>query len=76
MTLKINLEKVYDRLEWTSIRNVLIIFNFSHHLINWIMTCIEALSFSISIIGQLVSEHFAEEAGLNISWNKTKSFFS
>lgn len=34
MTLKINLEKVYDRLEWTSIRNVLIIFNFSHHLIN------------------------------------------
>ena len=45
--LKIDLEKAYDRIEWSFIREVLILFKFPMSLVNLILECI---SFSFSAI--------------------------
>ena len=47
MTIKIDLEKVYDRLEWSFIRDTLSLFRFPSHLIKLIMSCVSSLSISI-----------------------------
>ena len=47
MTIKIDLEKVYDRLEWSFIRDTLSLFRFPSHLIKLIMSCASSLSISI-----------------------------
>ena len=47
MTIKIDLEKVYDRLEWSFIRDSLSLFRFPSHLIKLIMSCVPSSSISI-----------------------------
>ena len=44
MVLKIDLEKAFDRLEWSFIREILIHFNFPSDLIAIIMDCISSSS--------------------------------
>ena len=51
MTIKIDLEKVYDRLEWSFIRDTLSLFRFPSHLIKLIMSCVSSLSISILFNG-------------------------
>ena len=46
--LKVDLEKAYDRLEWSFIREVLLFFNFPSRLVDLILECVS--SFSISIL--------------------------
>lgn len=46
MALKIDLEKAFDRLEWSFIREVLVLFNFPLNLISIIMDCISSTSIS------------------------------
>ena len=43
MALKIDLEKAYDKLEWSFIRSMLIRFNFPNNLIEIIMNCISSV---------------------------------
>ena len=38
--IKIDLEKAYDRLEWSLIRDTLALFKFPNHLTSLIMSCI------------------------------------
>jgi len=40
MAIKVDLEKVYDRLEWTFIHKVLQAFHFPLHLTKLIMSCV------------------------------------
>ena len=40
MAIKINLEKTYDRIEWSFIREMLTLFNFPENLIKLIMNCV------------------------------------
>ena len=47
MVLKIDLEKAFDRLEWSFIREVLVHFNFPSNLIAIIMDCISSTSVSV-----------------------------
>lgn len=47
MTIKIDLKKAYDRLEWSFIREMLIRFNFSENLIELILSCISSVSTSL-----------------------------
>lgn len=63
MALKIDLEKASDKLEWNFIKNALHKFNFPAQLIQWIMTCIETVQFSISINGH-ISETWRPQRGI------------
>ena len=52
MALKIDLEKAYDKLEWSFIREVLIRANLPAELIDIIMSCISTVSTSILFNGE------------------------
>ena len=51
MVLKIDLEKSFNRLEWSFIREVLVLFNFPLDLIAIIMDCISLTSVSVLFNG-------------------------
>ena len=51
MALKIDLEKAYDKLEWSFIRDMLIRFNLPRNLIELIMSCISSVSTSLLFNG-------------------------
>ena len=51
MALKIDLEKAFDHLEWSFIREVLVLFNFPSNLIAIIMDCISSTSVSMHFNG-------------------------
>ena len=51
MALKIDLEKTFDCLEWSFIREVLVHFNFPSNLIAIIMNCISSTSVSMLFNG-------------------------
>lgn len=51
MTIKIDLEKAYGRLEWSFIRDTLKLFNFPNHLISLIMSCVSTSSISMLVNG-------------------------
>ena len=51
MALKIDLEKAYDKLEWSFIKDMLIRFNLPRKLIDLIMSCISSVSTSLLFNG-------------------------
>ena len=51
MALKIDLEKTYDKLEWSFIRDALIRFNLPRNLIDLIMSYIFSVSTSLLFNG-------------------------
>ena len=51
MALKIDLEKAYDKLEWSFIRSMLFIFNLPENLIEIIMSYITTITTSILFNG-------------------------
>ena len=52
MALKIDLEKAYDKLEWSFIREMLIRANLPANLIDIIMSCVSTVSTSILVSGE------------------------
>ena len=51
MAIKIDLEKAYDKIEWSFIREMLTLFNFPENLIKLIMSCITSVSTSLLLNG-------------------------
>lgn len=51
MVIKIDLEKAYDRLEWSFVREVLCLTNFPPNMIQLIMSCVSSASASIMFNG-------------------------
>ncbi|XP_075669726.1 uncharacterized protein LOC142639425 [Castanea sativa] len=47
MAIKIDLEKAYDRLGWSFIRDTLALFNFPNHLSSLIMSCVSTSFISV-----------------------------
>ena len=51
IAVKVDLEKAYDRLEWSFVYNVLQAFHFPVNIINLIMSCISNTSLSVLVNG-------------------------
>ena len=51
MALKVDLQKAYDRVNWSFLKEVLYRFGFHEKFIMWIMQCVTKVSFSILING-------------------------
>ena len=51
MAIKIELEKAYDKIEWSFIREMLIFFNFPTNLIELSMSCVSSVSTSLLFNG-------------------------
>ena len=58
MTIKVDLEKVYDKIEWSFIRKVLINANLPHNLMALIISCVSLVSTSILFNGGNVDPIF------------------
>ncbi|GLT37826.1 hypothetical protein SLA2020_121150 [Shorea laevis] len=63
MIVKLDLEKAYDRIEWSFIREALLFFKFPPTLIKIIMSCISSTKFSILINGG-ISDSFQPSRGI------------
>ncbi|GKC95092.1 putative RNA-directed DNA polymerase, eukaryota, reverse transcriptase zinc-binding domain protein [Tanacetum coccineum] len=50
---KVDIQKAYDTVDWSFLKEVLIGFGFHNRLVGWIMECVTTTSFSISINGSL-----------------------
>jgi len=64
MTLKIDLEKAFDRLEWSFIREILVHSNFPKNIIDIIMACISSTLISIFFNGRKL-EPFTPTQGIH-----------
>ena len=51
MAIRIDLEKAYDRIKWSFIRQMLTLFNFPKNLIKLIMSCVTSVSASLLFNG-------------------------
>ena len=51
MTVKTDISKAYDRMEWQFLRDTMTHMGFDSVWINWIMQCVESVSFSVLING-------------------------
>lgn len=63
MLLKLDLEKAFDKLEWSFIHNTLVSLNFPNAIIRLIMSCITTTSTSIFINGSHI-EYFTSTRGI------------
>ncbi|XP_022024438.1 uncharacterized protein LOC110924753 [Helianthus annuus] len=60
---KIDIQKVYDTVSWQFLESSLHNFGFHYKMVNWIMTCVTMVSYSLSINGELHG-YFAGKRGL------------
>jgi hypothetical protein len=63
LVLKLDLEKAYDRLEWSFIREVLNFFKFPSSFVNLVLKCVSTSSFSILVNGGQM-ENFKPSRGI------------
>ena len=55
MAIKVDLEKAYDKLEWSFIRDFLVNANLPHNLVMLIMSCLPCPLPFCSIVGMLIT---------------------
>lgn len=63
MAIKVDLEKAYDKIEWSFIREVLINANLPHDMVSLIMSCVSSVSTSIFFNGGNI-EHILPSRGI------------
>ena len=60
---KLDLSKAYDRVDWGFLKQAMERMGFSHRWVQWIMTCVTTVRYTIKFNGTLL-ESFAPERGL------------
>ena len=63
MAIKIDLEKAYDRLEWSFIYKILQVFHFPQNIIKLIMSCVSFTNISI-LVNRGKLDSFAPSRGI------------
>lgn len=51
MAVKLDLQKAYDRINWSFIQTVLTNFSFDSGFIKWISACLSSVSFEVLVNG-------------------------
>lgn len=51
--MKIDLQKAYDTISWSFLRECLLQYGFPGKMVHWIMTCITGSWFSLNVNGEL-----------------------
>ncbi|XP_075109196.1 uncharacterized protein LOC142180987 [Nicotiana tabacum] len=59
--VKIDIRKAYDSVEWIFLQMVLIEFGFPMKMVNWIMTCVSTVSYTLLINGGLTTRFQAKK---------------
>ncbi|KAL0439728.1 UNVERIFIED_CONTAM: hypothetical protein Slati_2455800 [Sesamum latifolium] len=87
-TIKVDIQKAYDSVNWDFILEALRIFNFPPRFIGWIEQCITTVTFSVSLNGSMHgnthSAHFIKDtlaefatmSGLHVNPNKSQIILS
>ncbi|GJR31762.1 RNA-directed DNA polymerase, eukaryota, reverse transcriptase zinc-binding domain protein [Tanacetum coccineum] len=52
-SLKIDIAKAYDTVNWEFLKKILILFGFHEKMVHWIVTCVTSASFSICVNGDI-----------------------
>ncbi|GJX36852.1 RNA-directed DNA polymerase, eukaryota, reverse transcriptase zinc-binding domain protein [Tanacetum coccineum] len=52
-SLKIDIAKAYDTVNWEFLKEILILFGFHEKMVHWIVTCVTSTSFSICVNGDI-----------------------
>lgn len=60
---KLDLSKAYDRVDWSFLRQMMQKLGFAHRLIDWIMTCVTSVRYSVKLNGTLL-DSFTPSRGL------------
>uniref|UniRef100_A0A8I6X511 Reverse transcriptase domain-containing protein n=1 Tax=Hordeum vulgare subsp. vulgare TaxID=112509 RepID=A0A8I6X511_HORVV len=55
---KLDLAKVYDRVDWKFLKSMLTAFGFTPIWIDWIITCVTSVKFSLRINGQMLDAFY------------------
>lgn len=63
MAIKVDMEKAYDRLEWSFIHKVLQAFQFPQHLTKLTMSCVTTTSISVLVNGSKL-DNFLPSRGI------------
>ena len=63
MAIKLDLQKAYDRVNWSFLNAVLLHFGFNETFTGWIMACVSSISFEVIVNGGK-SECFKPSRGL------------
>ena len=63
VAMKVDLQKAYDRVNWSFLGTVMTKFGFNETFTNWIMQCVSTVSFSILINGEK-TKYFRSSRGL------------
>ncbi|MCI28536.1 RNA-directed DNA polymerase (Reverse transcriptase), partial [Trifolium medium] len=54
VSLKLDISKAYDRIDWDFLRDMMVKMNFSKKWIEWIMLCVETVDYSVIVNGHQV----------------------
>lgn len=53
MTLKLDMSKTYDRMEWCFVEKVLYDFGFHPKWFKWCMECVQTVSYKVRVNGEV-----------------------
>lgn len=63
VAMNIDMNKAYDRLEWSFLEEVMLRMNFCTRWVGWIMNCVRSVSFNVQMAGRTITS-FNPQRGL------------
>ena len=72
---KLDLSKAYDRVDWGFLERVMVRLGFAHRWVQWIMTCVTTVRYTVKFNGTLLERsHRSEASGKVIPYRHFYSY--